>query len=306
MKDEPTSAAATGREEPLAGLRLADARRARKLSLNEVANELHLDPQKVTALEQNRFSELGAPVFVKGYLKKYAGILGISPDPVLADYRRLEAGADEPPVMAPPRRPAPAEASLGAWLTVLLVLAVGGLGAWLWQSGFLDRMLSNWIPGKPVPAVERREDPAPDAPATGRAADEDPAEAGPGASPGPETVAVEAPAEDPVTVEPAAEAPPEPVLAAPESAPAPAGQVALTLSFADDCWTEVSDAAGDRLFFGLGRAGDTVSVTGSEPLRVLLGNYAAVTLTVDGEAYAIPRSGLRGETARFAIGEASQ
>lgn len=291
MTEEPTNAAPE-RDAPLAGSRLAEARRARKLSLQDVANELHLDLPKVTALEQNRFDELGAPVFVKGYLRKYADIVGLSPDPLLADYRRLEQSEEAPPIVGRRHKPARGEFPAGMLLAALLVLAVAGAGLWVWRSGGLDGLLREPasapepapLAAETPPAVHE-EEPADTAGSTPAAAEDGSAAA---ASPAPVNVPVE-------------ETPPEPVLSAPQSVPPPEGQVALQLSFTGECWTEVSDAAGDRLFFGLGRAGETVSVTGAAPLQVLLGNFGNATLTVDGDRYAIPPSARRGDTARLTI-----
>ncbi len=59
-------------EGPMAGERLRQARHEQQISVLEVAKELHLDEPKVRALERNEFDVLGAPVFAKGHLRKYA------------------------------------------------------------------------------------------------------------------------------------------------------------------------------------------------------------------------------------------
>lgn len=292
MSDESTNSPETGRDEPLAGKRLADARRMRNISIQDVARELHLDEPKVTALEQNRFEQLGAPVFVKGYLRKYADVVGVSAEDVLADYRRFDPGEEAPPIVGLRRRP-PRELSPGPWLAAILVLAIVAGGLWAWFYGGLDAFFR----------ADEAKTPAPFA-AEEPAAQGDTREV-------PDTVAgiaePEPEAGSPVETDPgpaeevAQETAPAPVLEAPESVPPPEGQVALQLTFTGDCWTEVSDASGDRLYFGLGKAGETVSVTGEAPLHVLLGNRQNASLTVDGASYAIPASARRGETARLTI-----
>lgn len=310
MQDESTIAAGEGRDQPLAGQQLADARRLRKLSLNDIANELHLDPAKVVALEENRFQELGAPVFVKGYLRKYAEIVGIAADPVLAGYRQLDERDEAPPIV-PRHRATPREASAGPWLAAILVLALAAGGLWVWTGGDPGALFGRVGPAeRPAPAVDRQaaEGPATAAPAAAEepalpaaelSGGQDDAEAGSAPA-----AAIDAPADAPA--DPAAA--PATSAMSPETAPGrPApGEVALVLAFSGDCWTEVSDAAGDRLFFGLGKAGDTVSVTGVPPLQVLLGNFAHATLTVNGVPYPVPAAARRGETARLTIrGDAS-
>ena len=90
---------------------------------------------------------------------------------------------------------------------------------------------------------------------------------------------------------------------APEPAPEPIaeGTVRLTVTFSGDCWTEITDAAGERLFFALGTAGRTVTVEGAEPLSALFGSAESVTLSVNGVSRAITASERRGDTARMTI-----
>ncbi|HKL62160.1 MAG TPA: helix-turn-helix domain-containing protein, partial [Woeseiaceae bacterium] len=62
---------------PRAGARLKEARQARNISLEEIARELHLDVETLRDLEANRFEAFSAPVFSKGYLRRYAGLVGV-------------------------------------------------------------------------------------------------------------------------------------------------------------------------------------------------------------------------------------
>jgi cytoskeleton protein RodZ len=88
----------------------------------------------------------------------------------------------------------------------------------------------------------------------------------------------------------------------PEDGNAPAGSsIQLVLSYSGDCWTEVTDATGRRLFFNLGSAGRTVTLSGIEPLGVLLGDSSNVTLRVNGQDYTISAADRRGKTARLTI-----
>ena len=40
------------------------------------AEKLHLDPKVIEALEADRFAELGASVYVRGHLRRYADFVG--------------------------------------------------------------------------------------------------------------------------------------------------------------------------------------------------------------------------------------
>ena len=78
-------------------------------------------------------------------------------------------------------------------------------------------------------------------------------------------------------------------------------QVAVDLAYTGECWTEVTDASGRRLFYDLGREGRIVTVSGDAPLRVILGDAENVSVTVDGRDWPIPASSLRGKLARLTI-----
>jgi len=64
-----------------------------------------------------------------------------------------------------------------------------------------------------------------------------------------------------------------------------ATQSHLSLAVAADCWVEIRDETGRRLEYDLLRAGEHRRYTASGKLHVLLGNAAAVVLSVDDKAY---------------------
>lgn len=85
----------TDSAEPLTiGRRLALAREARQLSIERVADNLHLDVRMVEALERDDREALPSPIFVKGYLRGYAGLVGLPADDLVREYTAL---AGEPP-----------------------------------------------------------------------------------------------------------------------------------------------------------------------------------------------------------------
>ncbi|MEM9208356.1 MAG: RodZ domain-containing protein [Pseudomonadota bacterium] len=286
---------------PLAGERLAAARKDQDISIRDIAKELHLDEAKVQALEQNQFDVLGAPVFAKGHLRKYAELVGVSEADVLADYYELNRSVGAPPVVGPPRKAA-RDIDLSPYiLPAVVVVVILGLLFWWLQSGSPvpgagDGTDDTAVPAEPEsnPEVTVPDAQAEPAPVVDAADDDGSAES--------------------ANVEPAVTEPDTTPNAAPDStadssaerarSPVPAGDdgaLALTLQFSGDCWTEVTDGAGDRLFFDLGKEGRTVEVSGEPPLRLLLGNSNNVSVSVNGDPYAVPASARRGDTARFTI-----
>ena len=59
-----------------------------RVSRAELAQKIRVKEQFLEALEDNRFTDLPAAVFVKGYVKGYARILKFDPEPMLALLRR--------------------------------------------------------------------------------------------------------------------------------------------------------------------------------------------------------------------------
>jgi cytoskeleton protein RodZ len=77
--------------------------------------------------------------------------------------------------------------------------------------------------------------------------------------------------------------------------------VPLDFTFEQESWAEVTDARGERLYYGLGTAGKHAAMRGEPPFAVVLGNAGGVKIVVDGEDFAIPAKGKPGEYARFSV-----
>jgi cytoskeleton protein RodZ len=82
---------------------------------------------------------------------------------------------------------------------------------------------------------------------------------------------------------------------------APTLVVPLELTFEQESWAEITDARGERIYYGLGTAGKHAQIRGQPPFAVVLGNAAGVKIVVDGEDFAIPAKGKPGEYARFSV-----
>ncbi len=114
------------------GARLRAAREARGLTTLQAAEKLHVDPRILEALEAEDFAALGAAVYVRGHLRRYAELIG-------EQYAELQslysAGAPAPgpdltriPHHGPPGR----SSRLVALALLLLVgIAVAGVVWWL-------------------------------------------------------------------------------------------------------------------------------------------------------------------------------
>ena len=259
---------------PVGGERLAAARREQQISVLEVAKELHLDEPKVRALERNDFEMLGAPVFAKGHLRKYAQLVGVAEDDVFADYYQLTRAERMPPIVVG-RTKARQELSPGPWIAAIIVILAAA--AAYWWFGVREPA--------PAPPPAPAEQPAGDASQEATSVEE-----------GPVLLATAVVEDEPEPTAAAAPAEPEP-----QSAALPEGEIRLTLTFSGDCWTEISDANGRRLFFNMGRDGRTVELTGPAPFSVLLGNADNAVLRVNGDPYTIPAASRSNRTAQLTI-----
>ena len=71
------------------GRLLHEARLDLRLAPEDVAQILHLSSKQIVALEQDDYKNLPAPTYVRGYLRSYAQLLGLSPETVLESYSSL-------------------------------------------------------------------------------------------------------------------------------------------------------------------------------------------------------------------------
>jgi cytoskeleton protein RodZ len=265
----------------MCGERLAEARREQQITVLEVAKELHLDEPKVRALERNEFEVLGAPVFAKGHLRKYAQLVGVDEDDVFADYYAMTRAEAMPPIVAR-RKKVNQEMSPGPWIAVITVIIVAAASYW-WFA--LRDASSPVVPSPPVQSEPEQSQPEVMQPQQLQPEQLQPDEMEPTedavAEPQEETAEVATPVDD------APQPPPD--------------QLRLSLNFSGECWTEISDADGRRLFYNMGRDGQTVDLSGKPPISALFGNADNVEVLVNNGAYLLPTPDSSNRTVRVAI-----
>jgi cytoskeletal protein RodZ len=61
-------------------------RETKRMSIEEVSRATRVPMASVEKIEADQFDELPGEVFVRGFLKSYAGAVGVDPDEVLARY----------------------------------------------------------------------------------------------------------------------------------------------------------------------------------------------------------------------------
>src|SRR3989304_2095691 len=108
IPESPDTVASRSSPGPL----LHEARLDLRLAPEDVAQILHLSSKQIVALEQDDYKNLPGPTYVRGYLRSYAQLLGLSPEKVLESYNSLTIPSKPmsltqsapPPRRAPPGR----------------------------------------------------------------------------------------------------------------------------------------------------------------------------------------------------------
>jgi cytoskeleton protein RodZ len=266
---------------PGAGRMLAEAREAKGLSVAAVAEKLKLTTRQVEALENEDFQRLPAAVFVRGFIRNYARLVDLPADSLLGagevaaePTERITAHSEELRFNASPVR---------RWLLLpmavvaLFMLLVAGLYAWLSQ-GEEAYVPEHVAPAEVVPPPAQPvvpEAPAAEAPAPASPAVETPGAAVPPAPSEPGAAVVPAVPALPGANPAAAQATP------PAVAPARPSHVVQLAAEQVDSWIEVV-SADDKRYTRLLRTGEQMTLRGTPPFRLVVGNAATVRLSYDG------------------------
>jgi cytoskeleton protein RodZ len=287
------------------GARLRAGRERMGLTLLQAAEKLHVDPKVIESLEAERFEALGAPVFVKGHLKRYAELIGeqaqlieiynAATKPALPDLTRLPKAAPE---TKPGRLAVPS-------LVVLIGFVLIGVVWWVVKSmpdasdpeasaaANAERNESEvQVVPETLPPVPYPEQVAPTTPMQGAAR---PGAAGGSSSATGASVASTGASSGAAGGEAAAGTTP---------APPPAGTnrpMEVKLRFAADSWVEIYDSKGERLFADVGTADSERTVSGTPPFRVTFGNAPGVSLDVNGKPATVPANLMSNDSAQFTI-----
>ena len=66
------------------GEEFRSAREARGLTLSDVAEQIHIRSVYLNAIENEEWAAIGAPVYVRGFIRTYARFLGLEAEDELA------------------------------------------------------------------------------------------------------------------------------------------------------------------------------------------------------------------------------
>jgi cytoskeleton protein RodZ len=266
-------------ETPVLGRRLTEAREAQGLSIEDVSNRLRLSTRQIRALEEDDFTVLPEAMITRGFIRNYARLLELDPEPLLEAYRAqvpseppraISISSANIPISDSDRRP---------WVLYLLgvVLILVLLGAWLYAENHPESTAT------PV------EDAAPIADDSGSVADAPVTEPMPvPALPLGERMAEgasasgEEPASEPDASQVAVDDG-ETRVGTGDASVVPVGQGTLEMSFSDTSWISVIDGNNQEIVNKTKSAGSREVVQGKPPFKVVVGNAAASTVAYNGK-----------------------
>ena len=306
---EPTSKnTAPSMENP--GEILSEARKKLGISQAKMAELLNLSRSKLVAVEENRFEELAAPVFARGYLRAYARQVQVDVERVEAAYDNLPSVKQEETADHQLFRTATTHHLNKTGMAVpigIAILVVLLIVTWWAQDD---------APAPAAPDAVQLQEPAAVTPPVGQVTPTATGDTPPPAIGGEPTELAESnqpetlpppqmtEAEPMATVDLSTPAPsPTPEVAtaagqgelfADQSAPEPAeprdvivgSEVEaelLEFQFSGECWLEVYNGLGELMYNDLHQDGDQVTLRGVGPFDVLLGDSRHVDLNYQGE-----------------------
>jgi cytoskeleton protein RodZ len=114
------------------GERFRAAREARGLSLSDVSEQIRIRTVYLAAIEDENWNTIGAPVYIRGFIRTYARFLGIEPEEAVAAFNRVQPAppaahhlpAEEPASRAPGRVRGSALVWVASAVAVLLIAFV--------------------------------------------------------------------------------------------------------------------------------------------------------------------------------------
>jgi cytoskeleton protein RodZ len=261
------------------GKALAEARERLGLSVAEVARQLRLSTRQIEALEADDHASLPGKTFLRGFLRNYAKLLQLDPEPLLALCQPEPPQAQSIAVptsrikFGGKRRLMPfGDQSGKPKLKYAVVIGVVALISWGIVELFQGQPTHQDVPAKSSEestmqlSLPQADAPVETAPVMNQA---DP---------------VTGPASEPVVAPATPVTPATQIIPAPPAPPAAeVGGQRLQFVFDGDAWVEVKDKSGKVIFYQLNEKGSQQSVRGTPPFSLVIGNASHVRLTYNGK-----------------------
>lgn len=293
------------------GRLLSDARKARGLSVENVANKLNFRIGLITDIEADIFDKTLPSTFNRGYLKNYAKLVEVSEEDILSSYEMLGVAEKQSTEMQSFSKITEKQAQTRSlmWLSYLiLAVLIGSTLVWYFQYQSGIETKSSAIEEQIEPQSSANS-PADDVVVTEVAKVEEPVETSSATNAENEAPVTQAPIEDVLANDTLRESPT--IAAQAQETIAEAGDVNLAESvevieqnldtttfatsaqetvestvvftFAGDCWVNITDATGERVAWGVKKTDYVMTIKGVAPFNVTLGKPELVTIDFAGQ-----------------------
>lgn len=319
------------------GERLRMAREHQGLSQQAIAERLCLKLSTVRDIEDDKAPTDLAATFLRGYIRSYARLVHVPEDeilPMLAKQAPMKAARVQPmQSFSLGKRRKKRDGWLMSFTWLILFVVVGLTGAWWWQNHKAQQAEYSSIVASsdnsthaattdagqsqsvPLDMGSHSADGAmSDAPAAANNAAPVASNATPVdtantmAQPGTATNTAQSAAVNTTPAQSATTGNMSQVVSpSATDVPATVADVnALVMNFNADCWLEVTDGSGKKLFSGLQHNGGNLNLTGQLPYRLKIGAPAAVQVQFQGKPVDLSRFIRTNQVARLTLqGEAS-
>ncbi|MGA3038321.1 MAG: RodZ domain-containing protein [Vulcanimicrobiaceae bacterium] len=109
------------------------AREARGLSLSDVAENLHIRSTYLQAIEEEDWAVIGAPVYIRGFIRTYARFLGVDPEHAIEGFNATVPSAP------------PTKQWNGGGAVSVDPGSGGGPSLWVWVAGVIALALVGYV-----------------------------------------------------------------------------------------------------------------------------------------------------------------
>jgi len=313
------------------GVRLRNAREQLGLSQQAVAERLCLKVSTVRDIEEDKAPADLASTFLRGYIRSYAKLVHIPEEellPMMEKHAPVRAAKVAPmQTFSLGKRRKKRDGWLMSFTWLVLFVVIGLTGAWWWQNHKAQQEEITTMADQSSAALSNSgNDGAQSVPlnTANSAASSEPQTAEvdsqtvePVQTPAPLTTSDQTAAQNAVVSPSQANVDTAPVTTPATTAnanvaqPLPTDQAgiaattadpnALVMNFSADCWLEVTDATGKKLFSGLQRKDGTLNLAGQAPYKLKIGAPSAVQIQYQGKPVDLSRFIRTNQVARLTV-----
>ncbi|MET6759920.1 RodZ domain-containing protein [Pseudoalteromonas sp. NCIMB_1079] len=267
MNEENTQ---TQSEQPTVGQILKNHREQANVSIATIAAPLKLSELQIKRLENDEFALLGPITFVKGYIKNYCRELKVDSAPILA-MMPAPPEPTKPANMQSFSRRTEKEASdnrLMFFSYLILAIVIGSSALWFWQNATpIEEQTSKINVANSImserqaaqPSILQQQQQA-------EINDESLLES-----------------KDTLETSTSSEAVTETAPITSNNESQEDASSTIVMNFNGESWVEIYDGEGEKIAFGVKKAGYIMTVSGTPPFSVVLGKHDAVDITLNGE-----------------------